>query len=322
MVALAPELALETRDLRVDYGNLLAVAGIDLAVPKGCIYGLVGPNGAGKSSTIRVLATLQERTYGHVRVGGIDTMEHPAEVHKILGYMPDLAPLIPELKVEEFLHYFAAAYGLQGATKKARVDLCLEKVGMQDKREVFCKTLSRGMSQRVVLAKTLLHQPSVLLLDEPASGMDPIARLQLRDTLMGLRDEGATVLLSSHILTELADISTEVGIMHQGKLLASGQVDAVVAEWSTAQRVVAIDLLDAGQTEDARTRLKDAEGVEDVVSEAGGPLLVSFAGDDAAMARLLNPLVTNGIGVTGFAEKRGSIEDVMRAIAPEGGEVS
>jgi ABC-2 type transport system ATP-binding protein len=176
--------ALTIRNLRVDYGTLTAVHDLSLTLMPGEIFGLVGPNGAGKTSTIRVLATLLEPTYGEVNVAGFDLFESPDEVHRLLGYMPDLAPVIPELKVWEFLDLYAHSHGLTGRAKRERVDACLERVGLGDKRNVYGRGLSRGMMQRVVLAKTLLHDPRILLLDEPASGMDPIAR---RDMPAGRR---------------------------------------------------------------------------------------------------------------------------------------
>ena len=163
--------ALEIRSLRVDYGDFTAVDELNLALPTGTIYGLAGPNGAGKTSTIRVLATLLEPTYGEVSVCGVDIFEFPEKVHALLGYMPDLAPVVPDIKVWEFLDLFAASHGYSGSEKSDRVNHCLQAVNLSDKRNVYGSGLSRGMMQRVVLAKTLIHNPRLLLLDEPASGM-------------------------------------------------------------------------------------------------------------------------------------------------------
>ncbi|HMB72569.1 MAG TPA: ABC transporter ATP-binding protein, partial [Gammaproteobacteria bacterium] len=191
--------ALSIRNLRVDYGDFTAVDDLSLELPGGEIFGLAGPNGAGKTSTIRVLATLLEPTYGEIEVFGHDLFEVPEAVHSLLGYMPDLAPVIPDLKVWEFLDLYAASHGLRGTEKRDRIDACLARVGLADKRNVYGKGLSRGMTQRVVLAKTLLHEPRLLLLDEPASGMDPIARRDLRIILESMAAEGATIIVSSHI---------------------------------------------------------------------------------------------------------------------------
>ena len=214
--------AVQTVDMRVDYGDFVAVNELCLNVPRGEIYGLIGPNGAGKTSSFKVLATFMEPTYGDVFIGGLDISLKPEEARKHLGYMPDLAPIATDLKVWEFLDLFASAHGINGKARSLRIEECLDKVTLGDKRNEYCKSLSRGMMQRLVLAKTLLHQPSLFLLDEPASGMDPESRQALRNTVRQLADEGAAVLLSSHILTELEVIFSFNGDdENQAKLLAS-----------------------------------------------------------------------------------------------------
>jgi ABC-2 type transport system ATP-binding protein len=193
--------AIDIRSLRVDYGDFVAVDDLTLTVPPGEVFGLVGPNGAGKTSTFRVLTTLMEPTYGEVILDGVDVLEDLESARRIIGYMPDLAPVPSDLKVWEFLEFHAAAYGLGArAQRRERVAECLEEVALTDQRHKWCKELSRGQTQRVVLAKTLLHRPRVLILDEPASGLDPLARRDLRKALRKLADAGATVFVSSHIL--------------------------------------------------------------------------------------------------------------------------
>ncbi|RYD46410.1 MAG: ABC transporter ATP-binding protein, partial [Verrucomicrobiaceae bacterium] len=192
--------AIDIRSLRVDYGNFVAVDDLTLSVPAGEVFGLVGPNGAGKTSTFRVLTTLMEPTYGEVFIDGIDALEDIASARRIIGYMPDLAPVPSDLKVWEFLDFHAAAYGLGSRSQRRdRVAECIEEVALTEQRNSWCKELSRGQTQRVVLAKTLLHRPRVLILDEPASGLDPLARRDLRHTLRNLAKTGATVFVSSHI---------------------------------------------------------------------------------------------------------------------------
>jgi ABC-2 type transport system ATP-binding protein len=205
----SPTPAIEIRDLRVDYGNFVAVNDISLTVDPGEVYGMVGPNGAGKSSTFRVLATLNRPTYGDVKLCGLDLFEQTEDARRLLGYMPDLAPVPSDLKAWEFLDLYAHAYGL-GSSKKRRerIDQCLEEVHLNDKRDAWCRALSRGQTQRLVLAKCLLHRPRVIVLDEPASGMDPLSRRDLRMTLRKLASDGVAVIVSSHILSELADMCT------------------------------------------------------------------------------------------------------------------
>ena len=298
---------IQTSDMRVDYDGFTAVHDLSLDVPAGQVFGLIGPNGAGKTSTIRVLATLQQPTYGEVRVGGIDVADAPDEVHAILGYMPDLAPVHDDLKVWEMLDLFAASHFIPRPERRRRVDDCLERVGMLNKRGVKGKTLSRGMMQRVVLAKTLIHAPQVLLLDEPASGVDPVARIEFRRILRRLADEGKTVLVSSHILTELADMCDAIGIMREGRLVLSGRIDDIVQRMQP-KRVIEIDC--PGGAVGAAAQLAGRPGVVDVQTR-GQTVLVEFAGDQNELARLLGDLVGGGVSVTRFVEKRFGVEDIM-----------
>jgi len=300
--------ALTIRNLRIDYGDFTAVEDLSLALGAGEIFGLAGPNGAGKTSTIRVIATLLEPTYGDVSVFGRDLFEAPDEVHRLLGYMPDLAPVVPDLKVWEFLDLYAHSHGFRGSEKRDRVDACLEKVKLGDKRNVYGRGLSRGMTQRVVLAKTLLHGPRLLLLDEPASGMDPIARRDLRVILESLADEGAAVVISSHILSELSGLCTSVGIMHLGRLVRHGPLKDVLAAIRTEH--VTIDLDVVGDPAAAAAFLADRDGVTAVASDRGR-VSFSFKGDAAARSRLLATLVGSGIGVSAFTPRETGIESVL-----------
>lgn len=298
---------IQTKDMRVDYDGFTAVHDLSLDVPSGQVFGLIGPNGAGKTSTIRVLATLQQPTYGEVLVGGIDVGEEPDQVHGILGYMPDLAPVHDDLKVWEMLDMFAASHFIERRDRLRRVDRCLDRVGMLGKREVKGKTLSRGMMQRVVLAKTLVHEPQVLLLDEPASGVDPVARIEFRRILRALADDGRTVLVSSHILTELADMCDAIGIMREGRLVLSGRIDDIVQQMQP-KRVVEIDC--PGGAASAAAQLQGRPGVVSVDTK-GQTVLVEFEGDSNELARLLAFLVGGGVAVTRFVEKRFGVEDIM-----------
>jgi ABC-2 type transport system ATP-binding protein len=310
--ALTP--ALDVKNLRVDYGRFTAVRDLNLTLMPGEIYGLAGPNGAGKTSTIRVLATLLEPTYGEVSVFGRDLFEAPDAVHAVLGYMPDLAPVIPDLRVWEFLDLYAHSHGFTGTEKRDRVDSCLLKVKLDDKRDLYGRELSRGMTQRVVLAKTLLHDPKLLLLDEPASGMDPLARRDLRLTLQELAGAGATVLVSSHILSELADMCTSVGIMHLGGLLRHGSMESVIGSLEAQQVDVDMELFDA--VESAAALLAAQTGVAAIRVE-GTKVSFTFSGDRRARAELLRRMIAEGAAVSAFTPRKSGIESLLMSLIEE-----
>jgi ABC-2 type transport system ATP-binding protein len=305
--------AIEIRDLRVDYADFVAVDDLTLSVLPGEVFGLVGPNGAGKTSTFRVVTTLMHPTYGEVFLNGVDAFEDIESARRIIGYMPDLAPVPTDLKVWEFLDFHAAAYGLgNSAQRRARVDECLAEVAMTELRNNWCKELSRGQMQRVVLAKTLLHRPRVLILDEPASGLDPLARRDLRNTLRNLAKTGATVFVSSHILSELAEMCSSLCVMNHGRLLASGTVDQVRHQLGSTERVLTATLL--ARHEEAREWLSSQAAVHDV-RIAGHQVIFGFKGCDEAQADLMEGLIRLGIRMRAFEERRSSFEDILVEVA-------
>jgi ABC-2 type transport system ATP-binding protein len=305
--------AIDIRDLRVDYGDFVAVNDLTLAVPPGEVFGLVGPNGAGKTSTFRVVTTLMQPTYGEVFLDGIDAFENIEDARRILGYMPDLAPVPSDLKVWEFLDFHAAAYGLGSrAQRRERVDECLSEVALTDQRNKWCKELSRGQTQRVVLAKTLLHRPRVLVLDEPASGLDPLARRELRTTLRNLAETGATVFVSSHILSELAEMCSSLCVMNHGRLLASGTAEAVRRQLGNTERQLTATLLTLHS--EAREWLVAHHAVHDL-RVAGEQIVFGFRGSDEEQADLIDGLVRLGARLRAFEEKRSSFEDILVGVA-------
>lgn len=305
--------AIDIRSLRVDYGDFVAVDDLTLTVPPGELFGLVGPNGAGKTSTFRAITTLLEPTYGEVILAGVDVFEDIESARRIIGYMPDLAPVPSDLKVAEFLEFHAAAYGLGNRSQRRdRVAECLEEVDLADQRNKWCKELSRGQTQRVVLAKTLLHRPQVLVLDEPASGLDPLARRDLRNALRKLVKTGATVFVSSHILSELAEMCSSLCVMNRGRLLASGTVDEVRHQLGSTKRVLTATLL--GRQEDAAGWLAGQAAVEELSIE-GQKVVFQFAGTDEAQADLMEGLIRLGIRLRAFEEKRSSFEDLLVEVA-------
>ena len=301
--------AIQLTDVRVDYGTATAVHGLTLSVPYGEIYGLIGPNGAGKTSSFKVLATLLEPTYGDVHLCGIDVAEEPEEARRRFGYMPDLAPVPTDLKCGEFLEMFVAAYGVPRTLRQQRVADCLETVRLTEKRDTFCKSLSRGMIQRLVLAKCLLHNPKVLLLDEPASGLDPASRVALRDTLRALANDGVAVLISSHILSELSELCTQIGILNQGRLLDSGAPDQVARRLGArTHRILEIQL--NRPCPNALKFLSSLDHTQSIKAE-GYRLTLDYLGDEDDQAQLLCELIARKIPVRTFAERGITIEDVI-----------
>lgn len=312
-VIASPTAAIDIRYLRVDYGDFVAVDDLTLTVPPGEVFGLVGPNGAGKTSTFRVLTTLMEPTYGEVMLDGVDAFEDLEAARRIVGYMPDLAPVPADLKVWEFLDFHAAAYGLGSRVqRRERVAECLEEVALTGQRNSWCKELSRGQTQRVVLAKTLLHRPRILILDEPASGLDPLARRDLRNALRKLAKSGATIFVSSHILSELAEMCTSLCVMNRGRLLASGTVDEVRRQLGSTERVLTATLL--GRCEEAAEWLSAQSAVHEL-RIAGHQVIFGFNGSEDAQADLMEGLVRLGIRVRAFEEKRSSFEDILVEVA-------
>lgn len=303
--AIPAPIAVDIHDLRVDYGETVAVDGLTLAIPFGEVFGLVGPNGAGKTSTFRVLATLLEPTYGRVHIAGHHIADATSQARAALGYMPDLAPVPSDLKVWEFLDCFAAAHGITH-NRRGRCDDCLAEVSLGDKRNVFCNELSRGMKQRLVLAKTLLHAPKVMVLDEPASGMDPVSRAALKATVKQLAKQGSTVIVSSHILGELADMCSTVGLMQHGKLVDSGPVQAVADRaTSGSRRMVARTTTGMGGTVgDWLGRHGHVEAVE----TSGDRVVFAFRGGPDDEAGLLRAMVLDGLPVRQFGEDGSALE--------------
>ncbi|MCX6873439.1 MAG: ABC transporter ATP-binding protein [Verrucomicrobia bacterium] len=308
-----PAPAIDIRYLRVDYGDFCAVDDLTLAVPAGEVFGLVGPNGAGKTSTFRVLTTLMEPTYGEVLLDGVDVLEDLEGTRRIMGYMPDLAPVPSDLKVWEFLDFHAAAYGLgRRSQRRERVAECLEEVALSAQWGSWCKELSRGQTQRVVLAKTLLHRPRVLILDEPASGLDPLARRDLRNALRKLASAGATVFISSHILSELAEMCSSLCVMNRGRLLAAGTVEQVRSQLGSTERTLTVTLL--GRHDEAAAWLASQPAVHHL-RRAGLQVVFGFTGSDDAQADLMEGLIRLGLRVRAFEEKRSSFEDILVEVA-------
>lgn len=254
-------LAVCIRDLRVSYGKFEAVKGISFDIPRGEVFGFIGPNGAGKSSTIRVLATLQSKFRGMAMVCGLDVLSQPQEVRQKIGYMPDFFGVYEDLTALEYLQFFAAAYKLPSQKRRGVIDDVLSLTDLTHKASSPVDGLSRGMKQRLALARVLLHDPELLLLDEPASGLDPRARIEVRELLKALKEMGKTILISSHILHELSQLCTRIGIIETGELVAQGSLNDIFRQLHL-KRVVHLRIEDAA--EDLESRVSGIPGVDSV----------------------------------------------------------
>jgi ABC-2 type transport system ATP-binding protein len=303
---------ISVKSLRVDYENVVAVRDLDMDVSAGQVYGLLGPNGAGKTSTIKAIARIVEPTYGDIRVDGVDPELHPSEAWRRIGYMPDFPPVYDDLKVWEYLDVFAAAHLVPRSERRDRVRRWTERIDLAHKRDAKVGELSRGMKQRLVLAKTLLPEPKLLLLDEPASGMDPISRLQMRDLLREAADNGAAVIISSHVLSELDDLCDSMGVMEKGRMVASGTMDEIRAKIGSVNRIH-VTLVPGGDLDGVVQALAAQEGIADVVVENGG-VYASFPGDEAKAAAILAELVRAEFPVVGFSIDREGLADLFLRI--------
>ncbi|HZG68783.1 MAG TPA: ABC transporter ATP-binding protein [Herpetosiphonaceae bacterium] len=317
--------AIETRNLSRRYGSTLALNGLNLEVERGAIYGFVGPNGAGKTTTLRLLTGLIEPTSGDIRLLGEQMDARGRAAQRLVGYMPDFFGVYDDLRVWEYLDFWARCHGLPSSKRRSTVEGLLDLVDLTPKRDAFVQTLSRGMQQRLCLAHALVHDPPILLLDEPASGLDPRARVELRELLRTLRDMGKTILLSSHILSELAEVSTSLGIIQAGQLVASGTLDEVRHRLGGGDRLRIVIRDGAAQ---ALPIIAATPGAGAIEEEAGEPaeappamaappvagaatLLVGWSGDDDAAAGLLSRLVSAGVVIRSFADAGGDLEDLF-----------
>jgi len=292
------------------YGDLVAVDDLNLKIEAGEMFGFIGPNGAGKSTTIRYLATLLKATAGAGVVNGHNVNKDPMAVRRSVGYMPDSFGVYDGMKVWEFLDFFALAYQIPRAQRKQVIGDVLELLDLMSKRDNYVNTLSRGMKQRLCLAKTLVHDPPVLILDEPASGLDPRARVEVKALLKELRRMGKTILISSHILSELADCCTSIGIIERGKLLLHGTIEEVYRR-IRANRTIKIRFLDG--MDEGLSIIRSMPETQNVDVE-GRSVTVELAANDRQVAALLERLVGAGVGLSNFSEKEPTLEDVFMLV--------
>jgi ABC-2 type transport system ATP-binding protein len=299
------------RGLVKRYNGTLALGGLDLDVEAGEIYGLVGPNGAGKTTTLRILATLLVPTAGEAEIAGASIRRNPDEVRRVLGYMPDSFGVYDDMKVWEYLDFFGRCHGLPADRRRRMIGDLLELVDLGAKRDAYVATLSRGMQQRLCLAHALVHDPAVLILDEPASGLDPRARVELRELLRELRSLGKTILISSHILPELEELCTSLAIIDRGRLLAQGSIAAIEARLRVGAVLRVRVLGDEAVVAVARDHFANSPAVAAASVVGPGLIEVGFTGDDEIAAALLGEAVRAGVRVVSFARAASDLEELF-----------
>lgn len=302
---------LEVKGLSKAFGPLIAVENVSFSLQPGDIFGFIGSNGAGKSTTIRMLATLLEPDHGTAVLGETDIRRDPMSIRNKIGYMPDFFGLFEDVKVWEYLDYFATVYRVPKSERDGVIDNVLELVDLTQKKDAFAASLSRGMQQRLSLARCLVHDPTLLLLDEPASGLDPRARAELKELVAELGQMGKMVIVSSHILPELADFCNTVGIIERGRMITHGRVEDVVRSIRQAKL---IEVRLASGAAEASMFLHGKEHVSNTRLHGSTVVKVDFAGDLASQAAMLKSLVDEGFEVVEFKEEAANLEDVFMKV--------
>ena len=298
---------IETKNLTKKYGDLVAVADLNLTIQKGDTFGFIGPNGAGKTTTMRILVTLLEPTRGQAFIDGLDIAKHGKKVRRLVGYMPDFMGVYDDLKVFEYLEFFAAAFGIERKKRTTVVEGVLELMDLQSKRNVTVDSLSRGMQQRLGLARVLIHDPKVLILDEPASGLDPRARIEIRELLRELKRMGKTIMISSHILSELEEICDHIGIIERGRLVFSGTLEQIYSRLKIQNkvRVKVVSSQDkAVQLLSALPQIRDVQSLEDQI-------VVTFQEGENGNGIIARTLVKADIDVISIEAERLKLDDAF-----------
>lgn len=306
---------LEIKELTRVYGRFTALNHLNIQIGDGELHGFVGPNGAGKSTTMRILATLLPPSAGTAVMDGVDVRKAPRRMRELIGYMPDFFGVYDRLKTWEYLDFYARCYGCSYQERMRMIDQLLELVRLSDKRDSYVDVLSRGMKQRLCLAHALIHDPRLLILDEPASGMDPRARAEMKDILRSLKDMGKTVLISSHILPELSEMCDSLTIIDHGNLVFSGTVDALSRKMNGSAPLDIRLLRD--QVDAAATILKEFPGVTGIELADAQLLRVDFDGDEQAAAQLLKKLLLGDIAVADFHRAQMNLEKVFMEVTQD-----
>jgi ABC-2 type transport system ATP-binding protein len=304
---------IKTYNLRKNYASLTAVKDVNITLSKGEILGLVGPNGAGKTTLLKMLSTLIEPTTGSALIMGHDIFKEKLQIRRHIGYLPDFFNLYDDLKLRELLYFFAHTYGVPEEEREERINIALEETDLFMKQNDFIKNLSRGMTQRLGLAALLVHEPAIFLLDEPASGLDPQARITLRTILKKLAAKGKTIIISSHILTELDGFCSHIAIMNKGELLLHEKVDIVQSQIK-GRRSLKVTVLN--KVEEALKIIKNFSGVSKV-SNTNKTFSAEYLGDDELIANINTELVKNGVKVVNIIREKKNFEDLFMQLTKE-----
>jgi ABC-2 type transport system ATP-binding protein len=308
---------IKTSQLTKKYDDMYAIQDISLDLGQGDLFGFIGPNGAGKTTTMRIIATLLTPTFGEAYVCGHSIYTHPKEIRRLVGYMPDFFGVYDDMTVIEYLEFFAAAYRIDSSARRKRCNEMLEVVDLDFKRDAYANTLSRGQTQRLGLARVLLHDPAVLLLDEPLSGLDPRARIEMRALMRRLGGMGKTIIVSSHILPELADVCNKVGIIDSGVLIANDDVQSIIKKVRPST-VLIVQPANTSQLEPAAKLLRQSDLVQQV-EEQPSMLRVTLKPNVEDYSPLSIALVTQGIGLKRFAEEEINLESAFMAFTKGAG---
>ena len=299
------------KDLTKTYGKFTALDSVNLSIEKGSVFGYVGHNGAGKSTTFSILATLLAPTSGTATINGYDVTKQPHEVRRHIGYMPDFFGVYDQLRAEEYLDFYGASYGIPASERKKLILELLDLVHLSNKKDSYVDLLSRGMKQRLCLARALIHNPQVLILDEPASGLDPRARIEMRGIMKNLKDMGKTIMISSHILPELAEMCDAIGVINGGKLVATGRVEEIHKRLQ-ANKIFHVTLL--RDLENAIHFFSKQTNVSNIEEKGDNTLSFSFSGSEEEQVEMLLAAVQHGLKILSFNQEATDLEDIFMEI--------
>lgn len=305
---------LQINHLYKNYGRFLAVNNLNLHIPQGDLFGFVGPNGAGKTTTIRMVCGLMPPTAGNIRINGVDAFTNSREIKKQIGYVPDFFGVYDNLKVKEYMDLYGSMYRMNSGDIERIADDLLELVNLADKKEMYVDTLSRGMKQRLCVARALIHNPALLVLDEPNSGLDPGARVEMKELLLNLKGMGKTIVISSHILSELSEMCTSIGIMNHGSLVTAGRIEDVM-ESAFGSNTLVIEV--KAPMEPAVRLLKEQSGVK-VETVGEKEIKISHSLSEEELAKLIAYLIGSGVVVTGFHKQEGNLETLFMQMTGTG----